>query len=81
MGYSEIKKSAEETLEQKKQARAEFLQRKRQVMRKIEELKRQGRSVEEIYKYTADIIPEVDSARYDDEPPIRQGLRNNQQQQ
>ena len=72
MGYNLVKESAAEVQVQKKAARVEFIRRKKEIRKKIEELKKQGRKVEEIYKYTSDIIFEEDeeSHRYDEEPTI-----------
>jgi len=39
-------------LQQKKDARLQFMRQKQMVQDKIKELRKQGRGIEEIYKYT-----------------------------
>ena len=61
----QVRRQSLETLQQKKKARAEFLEKKSMIQAKIKELRSQGKGVEEIYKYTSDIIFEDDAEQLD----------------
>ena len=53
-------RESQETIKQKAKMRQYFMIKKRQIYDKIVELRKQGKKVEEIYKYTYDIIMEVE---------------------
>ena len=58
--HGQLRQLSDETIAQKKEARRQFMRNKALIQQKIKQLKDQNRSIEEIYKYTNNIIFEDD---------------------
>lgn len=52
----------------RKQMAKDFVEKKALIVEKLKELRSQNRSIEEIYKYTTDIILEEEDEEEDDDP-------------